>query len=86
MNDGLIPKRYAKALYKLAIENGDTEQIYEQLKPLSQGLKGLDDVTKAPLHRFEYLYHAMEMVGHTDAGMYRHAVAMGGLDLRGLVP
>ena len=28
----------------------------------------------------------MEMVRHTDTGMYRHAVAMGGLDLWGLVP
>ena len=38
MNDGLIPKRYAKALYKLALENGDSQEIYEQLKPLSRGL------------------------------------------------
>ena len=50
------------------------------------GFEGLDDVAKAPLHRFEHLYHSMEMVGHTDTGMYRHAVAMGGLDLWGLVP
>ena len=46
----------------------------------------MDDVTEAPLHRLKYLYHPMEMVGHTDTGMYRHAVAMGGLDLWGLVP
>ena len=50
------------------------------------GFEGLDDIAEAPLHRFEHLYHAMEMVGHTDTGMYRHAVAVGGLDLRGLVP
>ena len=52
MNDGLIPKRYAKALYKYALENGDTEQIYELLKPLSQGLKGLDDVKRALLNPY----------------------------------
>lgn len=46
MNDGLIPKRYAKALYKLAVENGDSQEIYEQLKPLSRGFKGLDEVKR----------------------------------------
>ena len=50
------------------------------------GLEGLDDVAKAPLHGFEHLYHTVEMVRHTNTGMYRHAVAMGGLDLWGLVP
>ena len=50
------------------------------------GFEGLDNVTKTPLHRFEHLYHTMEMVGHTDAGMDNHAVAMGGLDFWGLVP
>ena len=52
MNDGLIPKRYAKALYKLALENGDTDQIYELLKPLSRGLKGLDDVKRVLLNPY----------------------------------
>lgn len=50
MNDGLIPKRYAKALYKLALENGDTQEIYELLKPMSQGIKGLDDVKRVLLN------------------------------------
>lgn len=50
MNDGLIPKRYAKALYKLAIENGDTQEIYELLKPISHGLRGLDDVKRVLLN------------------------------------
>jgi F-type H+-transporting ATPase subunit delta len=50
MNDGLIPKRYAKALYKLAVENGDSQEIYEQLKPLSRGLKGLDDLKRVLLN------------------------------------
>lgn len=52
MNDGLIPKRYAKALYKLAVENGDSHEIYEQLKPLSRGLKGLDDIKRVLLNPY----------------------------------
>lgn len=50
MNDGLIPKRYAKALYKLAVENGDAEEIYELLKPMSRGLKGMDEVKRVLLN------------------------------------
>lgn len=52
MNDGLIPKRYAKALYKLAVENGDSHEIYEQLKPLSRGLSGLGDVKRVLLNPY----------------------------------
>jgi len=36
MNDGLIPNRYAKALYKLAAEQGDTASVYEQMKQLDK--------------------------------------------------
>ena len=52
MNDGLIPKRYAKALYKLAVENGDSHEIYELLKPLSRGLSGLDEVKRVLLNPY----------------------------------
>lgn len=31
MNDGLIPRRYAKALYKVAIERGVSRQVYERM-------------------------------------------------------
>jgi len=34
MNDGLIPNRYAKALFKLAQEKGDTAGVYKQMKQL----------------------------------------------------
>lgn len=40
------------------------------------GLESLDDIAKAPLHGFEHLYHTMEMVGHTDTGMYHYPVAV----------
>lgn len=36
MNEGLIPNRYAKALYKTAIEQGVAEKVYEQMKQLSR--------------------------------------------------
>lgn len=35
MNDGLIPNRYAKALYKLSLECGDTAIIYKEMKQLA---------------------------------------------------
>ena len=35
MNDGLIPNRYAKALYKLSQECGDTAIIYNEMKQLA---------------------------------------------------
>ncbi len=34
MNDGLIPNRYAKALFKLSIERGDTALVYDEMKRL----------------------------------------------------
>lgn len=34
MNDGLIPNRYAKALYKAATEQGTAEQVYAAMKRL----------------------------------------------------
>ncbi|MDD2960749.1 MAG: ATP synthase F1 subunit delta [Muribaculaceae bacterium] len=36
MNEGLIPNRYAKALYKYAEGSGATKQVYEQMKQLSE--------------------------------------------------
>ncbi len=35
MNEGLIPRRYAKALYKLASEQGKDKQIYALMNNLS---------------------------------------------------
>lgn len=35
MNDGLIPRRYAKALYNFAVEKGDADRIYELMKNLA---------------------------------------------------
>lgn len=47
MSDGLIPRRYAKALYKLAVENGDSTEIYELLKKLSFRYASIDELKRA---------------------------------------
>ena len=35
MNEGLIPGRYAKALYKFACEQGESDAVYAQMKKLT---------------------------------------------------
>ena len=40
------------------------------------GLERLHDVAQAPLHGLHHFYHAVEMVGHTDAGVYCHVIAV----------
>ena len=50
MSDGLIPRRYAKALYKFAVENGDADEIYELLKKLNFRHAALDELKRAVLN------------------------------------
>ena len=50
MSEGLIPRRYAKALYKLAVENGDSQEIYELLKKLSFRYTAIDELKRAVLN------------------------------------
>lgn len=50
MSDGLIPRRYAKALYKYATENGDAQEIYELLKSLSFRHTAIDELKRAVLN------------------------------------
>ena len=50
MSDGLIPRRYAKALYKYAVENGDAQDIYEILKNLSFRYTAIDELKRAVLN------------------------------------
>lgn len=42
MNEGLIPRRYAKALYKLAADKNDTKRLYALMNTLA------DNFDKAP--------------------------------------
>jgi len=50
MSDGLIPRRYAKALYKLAVENGDSQEIYELLKQLNFRYTAIDELKRVVLN------------------------------------
>lgn len=47
MNDGLIPRRYAKALLKFAGENNQQERCYELMTTLSQSFADNADLSAA---------------------------------------
>lgn len=56
MDNGLIPKRYAKALYKFALEKGDTKSIYALVKhviDVFRGNPGLQKVLANPFVKNE---------------------------------
>ena len=46
MDNGLIPQRYAKALYKFALEKGDTGHVYELAKSLIETFRENPDLHK----------------------------------------
>lgn len=50
MSDGLIPRRYAKALYKFAVEKGDSQTVYELLKSFSFRYTAIDELKRAMLN------------------------------------
>ena len=47
MNDGLIPNRYAKALYKFAIENGQQQSVYNEVKQLAASYDAMPELKAA---------------------------------------
>ncbi len=56
MNDGLIPQRYAKALYKLAVERGNAAKVYEEMKTVADSFAanpGLQKVLSNPFVKRE---------------------------------
>ena len=46
MDNGLIPRRYAKALYKFALEKGETKRIYDLSKRVIDAFKENPDLQK----------------------------------------
>ena len=46
MDNGLIPQRYAKALYKYALEQGRTKQLYELMKNVIESFKENPELQK----------------------------------------
>ncbi|MBD5226561.1 MAG: F0F1 ATP synthase subunit delta [Bacteroides sp.] len=52
MSNGLIPRRYAKALYKYAEEKGNTETVYTTMKALADAFKTNPDLQKVLANPF----------------------------------
>lgn len=52
MNDGLIPRRYAKALYKYAHEQGVAERVYALMQSLSGSFTAEPGLAKAVINPF----------------------------------
>lgn len=46
MDNGLIPRRYAKALYKFALEHGSTEKVYEEMKEVVASFESNPELQK----------------------------------------
>ncbi len=46
MNEGLIPQRYAKALYKLAVEKGNADKVYLEMKTVAESFAQNPDLQK----------------------------------------
>lgn len=46
MDNGLIPRRYAKALYKFAAEHGTTKEVYDEMKVVIASFTSNPDLQK----------------------------------------
>lgn len=52
MNDGLIPQRYAKALYKLALDKGNAKAVYEEMKLVADSFRDNPDLNRVLANPF----------------------------------
>lgn len=52
MNDGLIPQRYAKALYKYAVEHNNADAVYAEMKQVIASFQALPDLQKVMTNPF----------------------------------
>lgn len=52
MNDGLIPYRYAKALYKAAEERDITAKVYDEMKAVASSFAASPELQKAVANPF----------------------------------
>lgn len=52
MSNGLIPQRYAKALYKLAEEKGTTEAVYDEMKEVATAFERNPQLAKVMANPF----------------------------------
>lgn len=52
MNDGLIPQRYARALYKYATEKGNADKVYDEMKNVVEAFDSNPTLCKAVRNPF----------------------------------
>lgn len=52
MNGGLIPRRYAKALYKYALQEGHDRQVYDEMKSVVSAFESNPDLSKVLANPF----------------------------------
>lgn len=52
MNGGLIPRRYAKALYKFALQEGCDRQVYEEMKSVVSAFESNPELNKVLANPF----------------------------------
>lgn len=52
MNGGLIPRRYAKALYKFALQEGSDRRVYEEMKSVVSAFESNPDLNKVLANPF----------------------------------
>ena len=52
MSNGLIPQRYAKALYKLTEEKGNTDAVYDEMKAVSAAFESNPELSRVMANPF----------------------------------
>lgn len=52
MNDGLIPRRYALALYKFAADKGNTAAVYDEMKQVADSFEANPELLKVMANPF----------------------------------
>lgn len=52
MDNGLIPRRYAKALYKFAAEHNQTSAVYDEMKEVAEAFESNADLEKTLANPF----------------------------------
>ena len=75
MNEGLIPRRYAKALYKYAQEQQCTQQVYADSQRLEEAFATHPALTKAlgnPALSANETEQLLVAAAGIDAGKARH--------------
>lgn len=80
MNGGLIPSRYAKALYKFAVQTGKADNVYEVMKSLTSAFEQNPDFNKVLANPFvsnDDKKRLLESAGGPDASdIYRGFVKL----------